>query len=67
MTLAGGGGGGAGKVALLGEQDAEAAAGGGARDPGAIDAASDHQQIDLGGEHASQPPRALLKRSRWAM
>ncbi len=36
-----------GEIALLGERDAQAAAGGVARDAGAVDAAADDEEIDL--------------------
>ncbi len=46
--LARGRGGGAGEIALLAQNDAEPAPRGVARDPGTVDAAADHQQIDFG-------------------
>jgi hypothetical protein len=45
--LGGGRGRAAGEIVALGERDGEAAAGGVARDPGAVDAAADDEKIDL--------------------
>src|SRR5689334_8885576 len=54
--LGAGGGGGAGEIVLLDQQDAEAAAGGVAGDPGPVDAAADDQEID---DVAARPDRQV--------
>jgi hypothetical protein len=43
-----GGGGAGGEIVLLDQQNAQAAAGGVAGDPGAIDAAADNGEIEVG-------------------